>query len=269
MKIAFIGAGRLATNLAPALKNAGCELIEVWSKTQASAEALAAYLDCKASWGRVGNATRKADLYVLSVKDSVLKEVIMELHLGREQALFAHTAGSLPLGLFSEAGHQRGAVFYPLQTFSKERTVDFSRVHFFIEAFRAADLELLIGLARRLSPLSNIHETSSAERRRLHLAAVFACNFANHCFALSDEVLHVADLPFDAMLPLIEETVQKLHELTPALAQTGPAIRCDENVIGMQRAMLLDQPQLLEVYDVLTQSIQKLKPRTNDRNRID
>ena len=258
MKIAFIGAGRLATNLAPALKRAGVEIVEVWSKTQASAQALASLVGCKACWGRVGNATTEADLYLLSVKDSVLKDVISELHAGREHALFAHTAGSLPLSLFAEAGHPRGAVFYPMQTFSKERSVDFARVHFFVEACEPMDCQLLLALARSLTSASNVHETSSAERRRLHLAAVFACNFANHCFALSDDVLRAAGLPFDAMLPLIEETVLKLRELPPAQAQTGPAIRRDENVIGMQRAMLLNQPRLLAVYDTMTRSIQEL-----------
>lgn len=258
MRIAFIGAGRLATNLAPALQDAGCELVEVWSKTRTSAEALAARLGCIARWGRVGDATRNADLYILSVRDAVLADVIRELHEGRERALYAHTAGSMSLSLFAEAGHERGAVFYPMQTFSKERTVDFSRVHFFLEASKAADLQALKQLAARVTASENIHEATSAERRQLHLAAVFACNFANHCFALSDEVLRAADIPFDAMLPLIEETVQKLHDLPPREAQTGPAVRRDENVIGMQRSMLLQRPDLLQVYDTMTRSIQEM-----------
>ena len=234
-------------------------MVEVWSKTQASAEALAARVGCKASWGRVDAATREAELYFISVKDSVLTEVVRALHVGREQALFAHTAGSMPLSLFRDAGHERGAVFYPMQTFSKERQVDFSRVHVFLETNVHDDEHVLSCLASRIFVPEHVHFASSAERRRLHLAAVFACNFANHCFALSDEILRVADLPFDAMLPLIEETVHKLHELPPVTAQTGPAIRHDENVIGMQRAMLLDRPDLLAVYDTLTSSIQRLK----------
>ncbi|MBR5432305.1 MAG: DUF2520 domain-containing protein [Bacteroidales bacterium] len=258
MKIAFVGAGRLATNLAPALQKAGCEIVEVWSKTQNSAETLAALTSCRASWGKVEAATSAADLFLISVKDSVLPEVIQRLHPGRESALFAHTAGSMPLSLFREAGHERGAVFYPMQTFSKQRLVDFSRVHLFLETSVREDLSVLTSLAARLFLSENIHNLSSAERRKLHLAAVFACNFANHCFALSDEVLRSADIPFEAMLPLIEETVHKLHDLPPQEAQTGPAIRHDENVIGLQRAMLLDRPELLTVYDCLTRSIQGL-----------
>lgn len=257
MKVAFIGAGRLATNLAPALQTAGCQLVEVWSRTRQSAELLASRLGCKATWGRVGEATSEADLYLVCVRDAALQETLRELHVGRETALFAHTAGSMSLQVISETGHQRGAVFYPMQTFSKERAVDFSRVHFFLEANQPEDLQLLSDLASRLTAPEHIHATGSSERRRLHLAAVFACNFANHCFALADDVLQAADLPFDAMLPLIEETVEKLHSLPPRAAQTGPAVRRDENVIGMQRAMLLDNPDLLAVYDTLTRSIQK------------
>ena len=258
MKISIIGAGRLATNLAPVLQKAGCELVEVWSKSQASAESLAALVGCKASWGRVEAATTEADIYLICVKDSVLPEVVRCLHAGRESALFAHTAGSMSLSLFREAGHERGAVFYPMQTFSKQRQVDFTRVHFFIETNVHEDECVLTNLATRLSVRENVHYLTSAERRKLHLAAVFACNFANHCFALSDEILRSADIPFAAMLPLIDETVRKLQDLPPREAQTGPAIRHDDNVIGLQRAMLLDQPGLLAVYDSLTRSIQEL-----------
>lgn len=257
LKIAFIGAGRLATNLAPALQAAGCELLEVWSRTRESASELAARLKCHAAWGHVGEATTEADVYIISVSDAALQEVVGALHKGREGALFAHTAGSMPLGLFAEAGHERGGVFYPMQTFSKQRAVDFSRLHFFIEATTTEDLRLLAQLASGLTAEEHIHEAGSAERRRLHLAAVFACNFANRCFALADDILQEAGLPFDAMLPLIQETVEKLNTLSPEDAQTGPAVRHDSNVIGMQRAMLLQRPDLLAVYDTLTRSIQQ------------
>lgn len=261
MKIAFIGAGRLASNLAPALQAAGNEVVEVWSRSRVSAEALAARLGCRACWGTLDKATREADLYLICVRDAVLAEVIGTLHTGREQVLFAHTAGSMPLSLFADVGHARGGVFYPLQTFSKERQVDFRKVHFFLETSGTEDWLLLRELAASVASPEHIHKATSADRRHLHLAAVFACNFANHCFALADEVMKGAGLPFEAMLPLIEETVQKLHELSPREAQTGPAIRHDANVVGMQRSMLLQRPDLLQVYNTLTKSIQQLETR--------
>jgi len=247
----------VATNLAPALKEAGVEIVEVWSKSRASAEALSAVVGCPAVWGSLERVTCEADVYIISVRDAYLNDVIRQLHNGREHALMAHTAGSLPLSLFSEAGHERGGVFYPMQTFSKERRVDFTSVHFFVEAAQQADLEVLTELAVGLTHDEQlVHHSTSAMRRHLHLAAVFACNFVNHCCTLSDALLAESGLDFSVMLPLLDETVAKLHELPPAEAQTGPAVRRDANVMGMQRAMLADKPELQEIYTLLSKSIQ-------------
>jgi len=256
MKIAIIGAGRVATNLAPAMQQHGVEVVEVWSHTRKAAEALAQRIGCKATWGEVDAITHDADIYVLALKDAVLADIAQRLHIGRERALMAHTAGSMPLSLFANAGHERGGVFYPMQTFSKERVVDFSTVHFFIEAANEADAELLHSLALTLTANeAQVHPSTSASRRQLHLAAVFACNFANHCFTLSDTILKEYGLDFSVMLPLVEETVAKLRDLPPAEAQTGPAVRRDQNVMGMQRAMLADRPELQQLYTLLSESI--------------
>ncbi len=256
MKIAIIGAGRVATNVAPALQACGEDVVEVWSKSRTAAEALAARMGCKAVWGSYDAVTREADLYLLALTDAALPDAVAALHQGREQALMAHTAGSLPLSLFADAGHKRGGVFYPMQTFSKERAVDFSTVHFFIEAAKEADAQCLTALATALTGNGErVHRSTSALRRKLHLAAVFACNFANHCFAISDELLHDADLDFSVMLPLVEETVAKLHDLSPREAQTGPAVRRDENVMGLQRAMLANQPGLQRLYTLMSEGI--------------
>lgn len=258
MKVAMIGAGRVASQLAPALNLSGAEVVEVWSKSRSAAEALAARLGCRCTWGTLEVVTCEADLYLIAVKDAVLQDVIKALHHGRERALFAHTAGSMPLSLFADAGHARGGVCYPMQTFSKEREVNFSKVHFFVEADQTADLEALTDLAVALTDdVELVHHSTSALRRRLHLAAVFACNFVNHCCTLSDDVLGEAGLDFKVMLPLLDETVAKLHQMPPAKAQTGPAVRHDENVMGMQRAMLSDRPDLQEIYSHLSKSIQR------------
>ena len=259
MKVAIIGAGRVAWNLAPALQQSGVEVVEVWSKSRSSAEALAHRLGCPFMWGALDVVTCEADLYVIAVKDAVLQDVIRQLHPGRERALMAHTAGSMPLTLFAEAGHERGGVFYPMQTFSKEREVDFSQVHFFIEASRREDEASLMSLALSLNDNEDfVHRSTSATRRQLHLAAVFACNFTNHCCALADGLLTDAGLDFQVLLPLVEETVAKLHQLPPAEAQTGPAARRDENVMGLQRAMLANRPDLQRIYTLLSSSIMNL-----------
>ncbi len=259
MKIALVGAGRVATNLAPALQQSGAEVVEVWSKSRSSAEALADRIGCKARWAALDGLTREADLYVIAVKDAVLTDVISQLHVGREDALMVHTAGSMPLSVFADAGHRRGGVFYPMQTFSKERAVDFSQVHFFVEAALESDVALLTSLASALTGDEQlVHRSTSAMRRRLHLAAVFACNFVNHCYALSAEVLAAKGLPFSVMLPLVDETAQKVHELAPKDAQTGPAVRGDQNVMQMQANMLAGNSAVKQIYESLSSDIQRL-----------
>jgi predicted short-subunit dehydrogenase-like oxidoreductase (DUF2520 family) len=155
------------------------------------------------------------------------------------------------MSVFGE--HQHCGVFYPMQTFSKEKAVDFSRVHIFIEGRDAGTLDLARKVAETLS--ANVHELNSSERRYLHLAAVFACNFANHCYALSAQILEAHGLPFESMLPLIRETAEKVETVHPREAQTGPAARRDENVMDAQKALLADNPQMQQIYDIMSKSI--------------
>ena len=253
MEIVFVGAGRVATHLAKALNAVGHHITAVYSRTMASAEVLASVVDAVPT-NRIDALPQKADVFILSVKDSVLKDVISELRKGREQQVFLHTAGSIPMSVFGE--HQHRGVFYPMQTFSMEKNVDFSRVYIFIEGGDAETLNLARKLGETLS--SHIHELSSEERRYLHLAAVFACNFANHCFSLSAEILEAHGLPFEVMLPLIKETADKVETVLPREAQTGPAVRRDENVMNAQKALLADAPQMQQIYDLMSKSIQRI-----------
>lgn len=252
MRVVFIGAGRLATQLAKALKQGGHEVTQVYSRTMASASMLANQLGCEAV-NEVGQVVSDADVYIVAVKDAALAELIPQLcRDGRERQVWLHTAGSMPMALF--AGHAAHyGVFYPMQTFSKECAVDFRNIYCFLEANDSRAMSCAHALAESVSP--HVVELSSEGRRYLHLAAVFACNFANHCYALSAEILAKQGLPFDAMLPLIDETARKVHELSPAKAQTGPAVRYDENVLKAQSQLLSDRPDLQELYDRMSKSI--------------
>lgn len=252
MNIVFVGAGRLATNLALALKKkTKHRILQVYSHTLEAAEKLAGEVSAEAT-SELECLYEDADLYVVSVKDSVLGEVIGKLCNGKRNGLFVHTAGSIPMNIFK--GHaDRFGVFYPMQTFSKEKIVDFDDISTFVEANNEADLRMLCGLGAELC--RNVYELSSEERKKLHLAAVFACNFANRCFAISAEILERSNIPFDVMLPLIDETTAKIHKLSPAEAQTGPAVRYDENVIRMQKQMLEDDPAACRVYEAMSWSI--------------
>ena len=253
-RIVLIGAGNVATHLGLALQAKGCEIVQVYSRTEASASELAARLQVSYTVS-LEEVSVDADLYVVAVKDAVLQELIPTLVKGREDALFVHTAGSVPMDVWKAAACRYG-VLYPMQTFSKMRKVDFASVSFFVEASGGEELKDLKELAMLLSP--KVYEASSEQRGFLHLAAVFACNFANHMYALSACLLEKQGLPFEAMLPLIDETARKVHELPPAQAQTGPAIRCDRNVMDKHLAMLQEEPVMRELYERISKNIQEL-----------
>ena len=253
-RIALIGAGNVATHLGKAWQQAGCTVVQVYSRTEQSASELATCLGVPFVTS-LDEICTDADIYVVAVKDAVLQELIPALVKGREAALFVHTAGSMPMAVWQGVAPRHG-VLYPMQTFSKAREVDFTSVSFFVEANHQADKEALKELAGALSP--KVYEATSAQRTYLHMAAVFACNFANHMYTLSARLLEKNGLPFDAMLPLIDETARKVHGLHPHDAQTGPAIRGDENVMGKHLAMLADDPEVKEIYRIISNSIQEL-----------
>ena len=228
--------------MGPALTEVGHEVLTVNSRT-------------------LEGLPREADMFIIAVKDDALAEVITRVAQGRADQLMAHTAGSLPLSLF-KGKVERYGVFYPMQSFSKERRVDFRQIPIFLEASDDDSLTVMKTLAATIS--DSIYELDTAGRKYLHLAAVFACNFVNHCYTLAADVLEQRGLPFSIMLPLIDETARKGHQLHPRYAQTGPAVRNDRNVIGMQSQLLSDNPSIQQVYDLLSQSIHQKAIHQND-----
>lgn len=253
MKIVLIGAGNLATHLGKALHAAGHDMVQVFSRTMQSAETLASLLDAEPLTD-MAQVRDDADVYIFSVKDSALEQLISQL-CGGEKKVFLHTAGSMPMSVFRGKALHYG-VLYPMQTFSKQREVDFSIIPCFIEANDEFALKQIEGLAGQIS--HRVYQLSSEDRKYLHLSAVFACNFANHCYAASQKLLQQHGIPFDVMLPLIDETAAKVHGMTPKEAQTGPAVRYDENVIGKQIQLLENQPYFQKIYDCMSKSIHEL-----------
>lgn len=249
--IVFIGAGNLATNLAKAFYRKGFRIVQVYSRTQESARALAEKVEADYTTD-LQEVVKGAKLYIVSLKDAAFVELLPQIAEGKQGSLMVHTAGSIPMNVWE--GHVfRYGVFYPMQTFSKQREVDFREVPFFIEAASPEDAELLKAVATTLS--EKVYEATSEQRKSLHLAAVFICNFTNHMYALAAELLEKYNLPFDVMLPLIDETARKVHELAPRDAQTGPAVRYDENVISHHLSMLEGTPGLQEIYKLMSKSI--------------
>lgn len=250
VKIVFVGAGRLATQFAKALHAKGHTIEAVFSRTMDSAAALSRVVGGFPT-DSIAALPVDADAYIIAVKDTVLSALIGQLKEGREECPMFHTAGSVPMSVFEDVRHH--GVVYPMQTFSKERDVDFTHLPFFIEANDDLALQVATELASSVS--DNVRQLSSDERRYLHLAAVFSCNFSNHCYTLAADILERHGVPFSVLLPLIEETAQKVHTLHPREAQTGPAVRYDENVINAQLQLLADEPLKQQVYDLMSKSI--------------
>lgn len=252
MKVVIVGSGNVATHLSLAMASLeGIEICQVYSPTEAHAEILAERLNCDFVTDPT-QIRKDADVYLFALKDQALETVIRAVPANN--GLWLHTSGSMPMQVF--AGYtERYGVLYPLQTFSKSREISFRGIPLFIECHREEDKNCLEELARRLS--GKVCELSSEKRRSLHLAAVFACNFTNHIYALAEEILAKEGLSRDYLFPLIDETAAKVHELPAQEAQTGPAIRYDENIINKHLGMLADDPDVQTLYRLLSQSIHK------------
>lgn len=252
-KIVLIGAGNVATHLGMELQRCGYPILQVYSRTEASASELAKRLSVPFTTS-FEDVCQNADVYIVALKDSVLQEKLPYIIKGKENALFVHTAGSMPMDIW-KGWVSRYGVLYPMQTFSKNRKLNFKEVSFFIEAGERTDLQTIRELALSLS--SKVYEATSEQRKYLHIAAVFACNFTNHMYALSEQLLNQYHLPFDAMLPLIDETAKKVHELSPREAQTGPAVRYDKNVIEKHLDLLSYNPEVQELYEKISMNIHR------------
>lgn len=252
--IVLIGAGNLATNLAKALYKKGFRIAQIYSRTAESAKLLAQQVEAEYTT-ELTDIYPYARLYIVALKDDALLQLLPQIVKGREGALWVHTAGSIPMDVW-QGYVERYGVFYPMQTFSRQREVDFTSIPIFVEGNSASDTEFLKEVAGVLS--SKVYEATSEQRKSLHLAAVFTCNFTNHMYALAAELLQKYHLSFDVMLPLIDETARKVHEITPVDAQTGPAKRYDEHVMNGHLQMLGDEPQMQTIYRMLSESIHRL-----------
>ncbi len=232
-RLVFIGSGNLATQLALTFSEKQYTVLQVYSRTKESAIALSGKIGC-AFTTNIGELNTEADIYICALKDSVLQEVLEQVDFRGK--LVVHTAGSVPMNMLSTYTPNYG-VFYPLQTFSKNKRVDFSKIPVFVEANNPENLSILKSLAESVSNV--VYEADTEKREKLHLAAVFACNFTNHLYAIAAKIIgENGDFPMDVLLPLIDETAEKVHTLSPVEAQTGPAVRYDKNVIDRHLEML-------------------------------
>ncbi len=249
-KAVIIGAGNVATHLGPALKESGMQIMQVFSRTRASAEILARKIGCEYTTD-IKKIQEGADIYVFCLSDSALFPILEQFpHKG---TLSVHTSGSLSIDIFKAAAFTKAGVFYPLQTFSKNTRPDFQKIPICLEANNEELLTKLEKIALAISP--DVRQINSAQREILHLAAVFACNFTNHMLAISNEILEMNQLPTDILHPLIEETIRKAIQQNPAAIQTGPAMRKDYLIMGKHIKQLSALPEYRKIYTFISESI--------------
>ena len=239
----------MATHLATALKNQNSEILQIYSRTQKSAKILAEKIDAEFTNSPI-NITKEADVYVVAIKDSAYDEVLSQIEFGKK--LVVHCSGSMPVSALENYAVNIG-VLYPLQTFSKNRKVNFAEIPVFIEANSEKNEQQLIEIARKIS--GSVSVLNSEKRLYLHIAAVFACNFVNHFYSEASQILKSENIPFDVLKPLIMETALKVQEMHPEEAQTGPAVRFDENVIGKHLQALEFNSHARELYNSISKSI--------------
>lgn len=249
LQLSFAGAGRVAEALCLEMYNRGFKILQIVSESSSGGKSLAS--KCNASWSSALNFEDNNDLIIVAVPDSRLKEVLSGIACP-ENSIVVHTAGSYGLDIFPSRIKNKG-VFYPLQTFTKGRKINFTELPFLIETSLPETGDILKTIAASLG--SKVFFAGAEKRRMLHLAAVFVCNFTNHMLTAGKEIAAQGDMPFDLLEPLITETIHKAIENGPEFSQTGPAVRKDMNTINMHLDLLSFSPELKEIYNVVTSSI--------------
>ncbi|WP_299181449.1 Rossmann-like and DUF2520 domain-containing protein [uncultured Aquimarina sp.] len=244
--VVILGAGNVAQHLYTAFRNQkSTEVVQCYNR-----KGILIHKDQKkASITDSLNNLKKADLYILAISDDAIEEVSKKLPF--ENRLVVHTSGSVPITAINDK-NARG-VFYPLQTFSATKKVDFSDIPFCIEADNEKDNQILRNIASQLS--ERIYDINSDQRNVLHVAAVFVNNFTNYMFSVGDEICKENKIPFEILHPLIQETAKKITEMEPQNAQTGPAMRKDYQTIERHLKILKNNSQI-ELYKTLTKAIQ-------------
>ena len=248
--IFLLGSGNVAWHLSAALSAKGCRFLGVYNRTLRHAQALAEKLHCPVV-ADLEQAPRDADLYLICTSDNAIASV--SALLPENSGLVAHVSGSAAID-YIDKKHKRRGVMYPLQTFNKGRLVDLTNVPIFVEADNVSDVDFLTSLARLFS--ETVIPLKGEQRKALHVAAVFACNFTNFMYGLAAEIMQKNGLDFQLLSPLIQETAKRV-EITdnPMTLQTGPAARNDVKTIREHLNLLKNRPDIQELYQMLTQKM--------------
>lgn len=249
MNIVLLGSGNVATHLGKAFSNAGHTILQVWSRDFSHAQDLADQVKAEAI-DQLSRLNPDGDLYIVSVVDDAIISVLEQI--SSISAIIIHTSGSTDMEVISPYSTDYG-VLYPLQTFSKEVDIDISDTPILLEASNETVFKKLNELASSVS--RNVQKCNSDQRIKLHIAAVFSCNFTNHLYTIAQEILKESKLDFDLIRPLILETARKVMDELPSEVQTGPAVREDQLTLDRHRKKLKDHPDWLSIYNLLSADI--------------
>ena len=253
ISISIIGAGNLATQLGLALHKEGYLISQVYSRSQKNASLLSKKLKAEAI-SDLKKLSSDSTIYIIAVKDDALELVAKQLKL--KDKIVVHTSGSVSMEVLKKSSKNYG-VFYPLQTFSKEKKSDFKIIPICIEANNSNTSTTLEYFAKSIS--GNVKRVNSEQRKKIHLAAVFACNFSNHMYAIAEQLLGKDKLSLDLLKPLIEETANKIKNARPSKVQTGPASRNDKKTMDAHLKLLSKDKNLQKMYELISKSIVKAK----------
>jgi len=247
--ISFAGAGKVAEALCKELFHAGFIIDIVASETELNGRTLSE--SCNAIWSSDLIFPDSTKIIIVAVPDHRLKSVLETLKCA-PGTLVVHTAGSFGLEIFPFQIKQKG-IFYPLQTFSKNRKISFIDLPFLLESSSEESSAILKNMAESIG--GKVHFVDTEKRRMLHLAAVFVCNFTNHMLTMGKDIALKAGFSFEILAPLIQETILKAMDSGPEISQTGPAIRHDQNTIEKHLELLSFSSELQKIYTEMTQSI--------------
>lgn len=250
--ITLIGSGNVSWHMGRGLTNVGHKINTVYSRNLSNAKTLADLFPECSSTDQLDFSKSISELFILAVSDDSLEEIVSKIQIPAN-AVIVHTSGSNPMEVLNKFSHF--GVLYPIQTFTKEKEINISEVSFGLEASDNITYEKINSVALSLS--KKVQHITSEQRKGIHIAAVFACNFSNHLFSVSESILKKEGLNFSLLESLIKETVTKALEIGPLQAQTGPAIRGDEETITKHLDYLKRDPELQKLYRIFSERIKK------------
>ena len=252
-KVSIIGTGNVATHLAKALKNSGVTISQIYGRNEHTTKSLALKVGATAVFDILEMETENIEAILISVNDDAIQQVANALP--NSNAIVMHTSGTV--GIEALEKHTNNGVFYPLQTFSKNKKMDLSTVPFCIEGNNRNTKISLLNLANLLT--NDVRFIDSKTRKSIHIAAVFASNFSNHMLAISDKLLNESGQDLSILFPLVNETISKAFSSNPIESQTGPAERNDIQVMKNHLAQLENEPLLQNIYKNISASINNFK----------